>query len=275
MTPNTTGLHRNPPAQHGTTTLYDNHGCRCDACSAAKCAYAKKRRYLMDTGQWNPWGDLDAVRAHLARHKALGVGASRVADAAGVARATVWAIQRHEAKRITRATADKILAVSLKPTPNAKVAAVGSRRRVHALMCMGYTQTVIRERAGVTRAPMIRIAAGAPLTVARIAESIMRVYDELSMVPAPVSQSSKVARTHARKMGYLPPLAWDDALIDLPEDELAAECARQVAMWDRAELAEAYRAYLKKGDRSPLMVAGAAEYRRLLRSARAEHASAA
>lgn len=249
-----------PP--HGSTSRYDNHGCRCAPCSAAKCAYAKKRRYLMDTGQWNPWGDVEAVRAHLARHKALSVGVSRVADAAGIARDTAWRIYRGEAPRITKETARKVLSVNVKPSPRAKVPAIGSQRRVHALMCMGYTQTVIRERAGVSRAVMIRIAAGHPGTSAWVAEAIMRAYDELSMVPAPVSQSSKVARTHAKKMGYLPPLAWDDDLIDLPEEELRAECARRVRTWEHSELAAAYRARNHYGDRSPLTLAAATEYKR-------------
>lgn len=253
-----------PP--HGTTTRYDNHQCRCAPCSAAKCAYAKKRRYLKATGRWNPWTDPARARAALARYKALGIGAARVAEAAGIARETAWRIASGDYPKITHETERKILTAKVTPSPGAKVSAVGSRRRVHALMCMGYTQAVIREKAGVTRAPMARIGAGRPLTVAWVAEAIMRAYDELSMTPAPVSQSSKVARTHAKKMGYLPPLAWDDALIDLPDEELAVEVARQISTWDDAELAEAYRAYSKKGDRSPLMVAGSSEYRRRQRS---------
>lgn len=246
-----------PP--HGTTTRYDNHQCRCALCSAAKCAYAKKRRYLMDTGRWNPWTDATTARGALVRYKALGIGVSRVADAAGIARDTAWRIHRGEATRITHETAAKILTADVTLSPNSKVPAVGSRRRVHALMCMGYTQTVIRERAGVTRAPMIRIAAGGPLTVARVAELIMCAYDEMSMVPAPVSQSSKVARTHARKMGYLPPLAWDDDLIDLPDADLAVELARRAAAMDAGELYRSYRAHLG-GERSPVIVAGAEAY---------------
>lgn len=263
-----------PP--HGSTSRYDNHGCRCTPCSAAKCAYSKKRRYLMDTGQWNPWGDVEAVRAHLARHKALSVGVSRVADAAGIARGTAWRIYRGEAPRITKGTARRVLSVNVKPSPNAKVPAIGSQRRVHALMCMGYTQTVIREKAGVSRAVMIRIAAGHPGTSAWVAEAIMRAYDELSMVPAPVSQSSKVARTHAKKMGYLPPLAWDDSLIDLPEADLQDELARQVEAMSLQELSRCRRAYREQGDRSPLTAAAAAAYPKRRREAdRARQAAAA
>lgn len=250
-----------PP--HGTTTRYDNHRCRCQPCSSAKCAYAKKRRYLQTTGRWNPWTDPARARAVLVRYKALGVGASRVADVAGIARETAWRIVSGDHPKITHETERKILAAKVTPLPGAKVSAVGSCRRVHALMCMGYTQPVIREQAGVSRGAMSRLGAGRPLTVAWVAEAIMRAYDELSMIPAPVSQSSKVARTHAKKMGYLPPLAW------------AVEVARQISTWDDAELAEAYRAYAKKGDRSPLMVAGSSEYRRRQRSQNTVHDIAA
>lgn len=260
---------------HGTPARYNNHRCRCEACSAAKRAYSKRRRWLIATGRWSPWADAGRARAVLARHRALGVGVSRVADVAGISRETVNRIMSGDYPTITRETERKILTAKVTPARNAKVSAEGSRRRVHALMCMGYTHRVIGERAGVTRGPMDRIGAGYPLTVVWVAEAIMRVYDELSMVPAPVSQSSKVARTHAKKCGYLPPLAWDDALIDLSEDELRAEIDRQVAAMTLADLARCDRAHREQGDRSPVIVAAAEAFPARRRAARRVSQSAA
>lgn len=262
-----------PP--HGTTSRYDNHQCRCQPCTTAKCTYSKKRRYLQDTGRWNPWANAARTRAALIRYKAAGIGVSRVCDIAGIDRETGRRILSGEYPRILRVTEQRILTADVTPARSAKMPAHGARRRVHALMWMGYTQTVLCRLTGISRSAMARLAAGAPLTVWWAVEAVARVYDELSMVPAPVSQSSKVARTHARKMGYLPPLAWDDALIDLPEEELEAECARQVSEWSNADLAAAYRAYSKEGDRSPLMVAGMSEYRRRRRVRESAQAQAA
>lgn len=242
---------------HGTPSRYDNNQCRCDPCREAKRVYTKRRLYLMATGRWSPWADAGRARAVLARYKAVGIGASRVADAAGISRGTAQRIVSGEYPTITRETENKILTVKVAPARNAKVSAEGSRRRVRALMRMGYSQTAIGDRAGVTRGPMARIGAGHPLTVAWVAEAIMRVYDELSMAPAPDSRSSKAVRAYAAKRGYLPPLAWDDALIDLPEGELRAEIDRQVAEMTLADLARCDRAHREQGDRSPVIVAAA------------------
>lgn len=260
---------------HGTTSRYDNHQCRCQPCTTAKCTYSKKRRFLQDTGRWDPWADATRVRALLVRYKAAGIGVSRVCDAAGIDRDTGWRIWSGRAPRILRTTEHRILTADVEPARSAKIPAHGARRRVHALMWLGYTQTVLCQLTGVSRSSMARLAAGGPLTVWWTAEAIARVYDDLSMVPAPVSQSAKVARTHAKKMGYLPPLAWDDHLIDLPEDELAAELDRQVAAMDVAELHRCYRAHHEWGDRSPLIVAGARAYPGRRRQSRRQSRQAA
>lgn len=247
--------------EHGTTSRYDNHQCRCQPCTIAKCTYSKKRRYLQNIGRWDPWADAAKARALLIRYKAAGIGVSRVCDAAGIDRETGWRIWSGKHPKIFRTTEHRILTADVVPARSAKMPAHGARRRVHALIWLGYTQPVLCQKTGVSRSSMARLAAGAPLTVWWTAEAIARVYDELSMVPAPVSQSSKVARTHARKMGYLPPLAWEDDLIDLPEEELQAELPRRVAVMDAAEVRRCWEAH-KAGDRSPLIVAAAAAWPR-------------
>lgn len=242
---------------HGEPSRYDNNQCRCDPCRDAKRVYTKRRRYLMATGRWSPWADAGRARAVLARYKAVGVGVSRVADAAGISRETARRIMSGDYPTITRETEHKILTAKVAPARNAKVPAEGSRRRVRALMRMGYSQTAIGDRVGVAPGPIARVGAGHPLTVAWVAEAITRAYDELSMIPAPDSRSSRAVRAYAAKRGYLPPLAWDDHLIDLPEEELCAEVDRQVAAMTLADLARCDRAHREQGDQSPVIVAAA------------------
>lgn len=93
------------------------------------------------------------------------------------------------------------------------VPAVGSQRRIRALMALGWPGNIIAERAGIKRgqsgisallqARTVRVA-----TAARIA----RAYDDLSMRLGP----SPVTRARAQRNGWLPPLAWDDGRIDDP-----------------------------------------------------------
>lgn len=93
------------------------------------------------------------------------------------------------------------------------VPAVGSQRRIRALMALGWPGNIIAERAGIKRgqsgisallqAHTVRVA-----TAARIA----RAYDDLSMRLGP----SPVTRARAQRNGWLPPLAWDDERIDDP-----------------------------------------------------------
>jgi hypothetical protein len=92
-------------------------------------------------------------------------------------------------------------------------------------------------------------------------DRVAAVYDRWSMSQAPQSQPAARARTDARKHGWLPPLAWDDDLIDLPDADLDAELRRRAEEMSQAEVSRCHWAR-RQGDRSPLIVAGAQEYQR-------------
>ncbi|WDH77894.1 helix-turn-helix transcriptional regulator [Microbacterium esteraromaticum] len=97
----------------------------------------------------------------------------------------------------------------------------GTIRRIRALQALGWSHEAISASAGhspawsslICRRPRVK-----PATAAKIA----RVYDELSM-RIPVATTPAEAgwiirnRNHAKQMGWLPPLAYDDDAIDLPE----------------------------------------------------------
>lgn len=53
------------------------------------------------------------------------------------------------------------------------------------------------------------------------ARLVRRLYDRLSMTPAPASRGATRARNDARRKGWFPPLAWDDDTID---DPVAVPC---------------------------------------------------
>lgn len=99
---------------------------------------------------------------------------------------------------------------------NRIVDATGTRRRVEALMALGWSSNIIGQRAGVGPTNMTRLR-NAPTITTAMATRIAQVYNDLSMTLPPVTQAVANVRNLARRRGYLPPLAWDDDAIDDPD----------------------------------------------------------
>jgi hypothetical protein len=95
--------------------------------------------------------------------------------------------------------------------------ATGTRRRLEALMWLGWSRAVVGRRAGVSATNMTRLRNATTVTTATAAR-IADVYDELSMsLPTGSAQAIANVQNLARRRGYLPPLAWDDDTIDDPD----------------------------------------------------------
>jgi hypothetical protein len=92
--------------------------------------------------------------------------------------------------------------------------AVGLRRRVQALMRLGWTQRHIADVSGVHTRVLSHLSYGDPdRNVFRpTAVGVVRAYDTLSMQLGP----SRHTRGRAERAGWPPPLAWDDDTIDDP-----------------------------------------------------------
>jgi len=91
------------------------------------------------------------------------------------------------------------------------IPADGTRRRLQALVVMGWPLADLGDRLGVHLANLsrwIRADNVARSTAARVAA----LYDELWDQPGPSEKGAKRAKTR----GWLPPLAWDDDTIDDP-----------------------------------------------------------
>ena len=97
----------------------------------------------------------------------------------------------------------------------ATVPAVGTIRRIQALVCMGWSMPTLSQRLGAAQPQTIQNLARKPHD-ARIrvatAEKIRALYDELSMLHGP----NRVGAARAASKGWAPPLAWDD--IDDPDE---------------------------------------------------------
>lgn len=137
---------------------------------------------------------------------------------------------------------------------------VGVARRLQALARIGWSSPKLAERLGLTRQAVDQLRNGTarPTLTPRTVMAISALYDEL-WATTPTGGYSERTRCYAERMGWAPPLAWDDDGIDDPAakpagqprrrptsttvDEVAvreALAGRSVAL-TRAERAEAVR----------------------------------
>lgn len=93
--------------------------------------------------------------------------------------------------------------------------ATGTRRRVEALVALGWSGEVIAQRVGISQRNLwstVRRPRGVYLSTAK---KIARVYDEMSMtLPTATTKGERISVTKSRglaaRKGWAPPLAWDD-----------------------------------------------------------------
>lgn len=156
--------------------------------------------------------DATEVAEHIARLRALGWTGSLIGAAAGVSHVVPYYVSKGERRTLTRRTAAAILAIEpvLVDSP-LLVDAVGTRRRIEALACLGWPQKVVALRIGRHYTMLTRALSRGRVT-ASTALLVANVYRELSRASGP----SRLAATRARNAGWAPPAAWDDDEIDNP-----------------------------------------------------------
>lgn len=117
--------------------------------------------------------------------------------------------------KILRTTADAILAVhTVEPAPSALVPEIGTRRRLQALIALGWPQRLIAHELGIEATNLSRMVNGRcrRVTAARATE-VAALYARWEMIPGP----SPRARAHAAANYWAPPLAWDEYALDDPD----------------------------------------------------------
>lgn len=207
---------------HGTKAKYVVEGCRCEPCRQACRDYERWRRRQIAYGR-TPYVDAEPVRAHLHALSRQGLGWMRAARLAGVPESTVCRLlygggARGPSKRVRRRTAAALLAVTAELEhlgATVHVPAAGPRRRLQALVALGWPQAQIARRMGVNPANLGKTLHGTTDRVnASTARAARTLYDELwDRSPArPDGRALAAARRH----GWVPPLAWDDDTIDDP-----------------------------------------------------------
>lgn len=144
-----------------------------------------------------------------------------ICEASGAPIATLSELARGKHERINHRLGKRILAVTLPQClrtgpPRSLVPALGAIRRVQALLALGHTHRAIaallpNQDPSVTMKLIARKQPG--VTFRYLHEAIAAAFDQLAMVPG----RSEQTRRRARRRGYMPPLAWDEGTIDLPD----------------------------------------------------------
>lgn len=99
--------------------------------------------------------------------------------------------------------------------------ATGTRRRIQALAALGWGAAMVGARYGIQKGTINNWGARTGTVQRSTAETVRRIYDDLSMQLPPTDTRSERVRVgntkaRARKSGWVPPLAWDEETIDDP-----------------------------------------------------------
>lgn len=178
---------------------------------------SRRRREALRTGTWRPIMAADVAFEHVARMRGWGMSVRAIAAAAGLGESTVSPLYwpGHGSRRtfVLPSTVDALAMVTtpLQAPPWAHIDSAGTRRRIEALQVVGWSQQEVATRLGISRQAVAQMKRAALVTVAN-AVRVRDVYDELCMKPG----TDRRTRRWATRMGYAPPLAWDDESIDDP-----------------------------------------------------------
>ncbi|AHJ86329.1 hypothetical protein 32HC_51 [Mycobacterium phage 32HC] len=167
--------------------------------------------------------EVEPVQEHIDALLKAGRTLREISQQAGVEQRRVLMIYEGRAHRgkkrrthVYRRTADAILAIEV---PGDVVAALGTVRRIQALVTIGHPFFELARRLDVDDRELERIATRQPTIVSiELDEKIRALYGELAMIPGKNGE----ARQLGRRMQWAAPFAWDD---DADLDNAAAKPA--------------------------------------------------
>ncbi|MEV6413885.1 hypothetical protein [Kribbella sp. NPDC051718] len=242
-------LHKQANHEHGTYACYVQDLCRCLPCAASNASYEENRTRQQAYGRWNGLVDAGPARAHIQSLLNQGMGLKRIIAVTDLSSGMLWKLmygkrrpdgRQVPAKRITPRNEERILAIQLNVADGARVDNTGTVRRIQALVALGWSQSNIARRLGISRANFTPIAQGLrPATTGAHDRAVRGLYAELSMKKPPeTTHREKLvasrSRNYAKAHGWVSPLAWDDESIDDPAAKPYADTETDTSYVDQA-----------------------------------------
>lgn len=230
----TTGRRRKPLPDHGTYSRASGSPssgvprCPCPPCRRTEYLYDRRRRHLAATGRALTVPPAAAAE-HLRQLRAGGVSIATLMSASGLSRATLTQLIQGRPSPIHRSTANAVLAIPASRIAATLVPAIGSTRRVRALIAIGHSKVDIQRATGLTHTTLWQVTAGTrDVILPTTAEAIATAYRTLASVPG----TSERARKRAADAGWCGPAGWGD---EIDEAQAAPESRRGAARRKRGE----------------------------------------
>ena len=209
--------------RHGTRAAYVKDRCRCADCTAANTAASRTVTRARIYGRWHPYVDAGPVREHIEALRAAGIGVEGIAHLAGLSVSHIRELAQHDrgdtpgTQRVRPITATRVLGISIDDAsraPCSRVDATGTRRRLQALIAIGWPAELLAAQLSRRPNSLCRSMTGESVT-ASTAHDVATLYERLWNSPPPRMTSEQraaadAAQAHAAARGWLPPLAWDD-----------------------------------------------------------------
>jgi plasmid maintenance system antidote protein VapI len=212
--------------QHGTAIAYTHDACRCPQCTEAHRQNAAHTRKQKAYGRYtqhhrNP----DKARQHIQNLKQAGMSYNQQAKLTGLTVDTIKRIARNQPRTITHTTEARILQLNPgQANPETTyINPTGTARRIQALTTQGWDQHTLARELGIPHPQLTHILHYNRRVTQALANQARDLYDQLWNQTPPLTPASKMARTAARKNGWLPPMCWDDELLDDPDHKGHAE----------------------------------------------------
>lgn len=228
--------HPGHPHEHGTRAAYVRDECRCPGCTAANTAKWRAAARAQMYGDPSPYVDATKAREHIQALRRDGVGVDQIAKLVHTTATHVREIEQstrrsHERPPITQIRADladRILALSSTArSAHSRIEATGTRRRLQALVAVGWPLPQLAARLGRKPCRLLRLLTVATVNVHTV-QQVSDLYDQLwDTAPARDTKAQQRAYDQARvlaaEQGWLPPLAWDHIDTDPDPDPGATD----------------------------------------------------
>lgn len=207
-----------PP--HGSLSRHKHHGCDCEPCHTNYRAYENRRNRLRGYGTWQPLVDVQPARSHVSNLVAAGYTIHSIAAASGTDGGTLQRVLYGPNKTLRTETAKRLLALQasdMRLSENRTIDATGTRRRLQALVAIGWPVTHIARHIGTHPRPLTELTRAEHVS-RRNAQRVGIAYRRLCALSPASDGVPRNQITAARRMAaarhWASPLAWDDNIDD-------------------------------------------------------------